>query len=91
MKAFLAPAGAVVEVYATTLHYAPCHTDASKGFRVAVALPLGTNTAKPAIEAGDPEDRLLRARNKWLLAHPEAPEAADGAWIGLTGENIDLG
>ena len=91
MKAFRAPAGAVVEVYATTLHYAPCHVDASAGFRVAVALPLGTNTAKPAVEEKDPEDRLLRARNKWLLAHPKAPEAKDGAWIGLRGENIDLG
>ncbi len=91
VKAFRAPAGAVVEVYATTLHYAPCHTDAAKGFRVAVALPLGTNTEKPAIEEKDPEDRLLRARNKWLLAHPDAPEAADGAWIGLRGVNIDLG
>ena len=91
VKAFRAPAGAVVEVYATTLHYAPCHTDAAKGFRVAVALPLGTNTEKPAVEAQDPEDRLLRARNKWLLAHADAPEASDGAWIGLTGENIDLG
>ena len=91
VKAFLAPAGAAVEIYATTLHYAPCHADAAAGFRVAVALPLGTNTAKPALEEKDPEDRLLRARNKWLLAHAEAPEAADGAWIGLTGENIDLG
>ncbi len=91
VKAFLAPAGAVVEVYATTLHYAPCHTDAAAGFRVAVALPLGTNTDRPAIEEKDPEDRLLRARNKWLLAHAEAPEAAAGAWVGLTGANIDLG
>ena len=91
VKAFRAPAGAAVEVYATTLHYAPCHADAAEGFRVAVALPLGTNTARPAIEEKDPEDKLLRARNKWLLAHAEAPEAADGAWIGLTGENIDLG
>ena len=49
VKAFRAPAGAVVEVYATTLHYAPCHVDAAAGFRVAVALPLGTNTEKPAI------------------------------------------
>ncbi len=90
VRAFRAPAGAAVEVYATTLHYAPCHTDADTGFRVAVALPLGTNTAKPAIAEKDPEDKLLRARNKWLLAHAEAPEAADGAWIGLTGANIDL-
>ena len=91
VKAFRAPAGAAVEVYATTLHYAPCHVDASAGFRVAVALPLGTNTEKPAIEEKDPEDKLLRARNKWLLAHAEAPEAADGAWVGLTGRNVDLG
>ena len=90
VKAFRAPAGAAVEVYATTLHYAPCQVD-DGGFRVAVVLPLGTNTDKPAIEEKDPEDRLLRARNKWLLAHSEAPEAADGAWVGLTGENIDLG
>ena len=91
VKAFQAPAGAVVEVYATTLHYAPCHVDAAKGFRVAVALPLGTNTAKPDLEEKDPEDKLLRARNKWLLAHGDAPEAADGAWVGLRGVNIDLG
>ena len=89
VKAFRAPAGAAVEIYATTLHYAPCQVDGG-GFRVAVVLPLGTNTARPAIEEKDPEDRLLRARNKWLLAHPEAPEAQDGAWIGLTGRNIDL-
>ena len=34
VKAFRAPAGTLVEVYATTLHYAPCHVDADKGFRV---------------------------------------------------------
>lgn len=31
---------------------------------------------------------LLRARNKWLLAHPQSPEAAQGAWSGLRGENL---
>lgn len=36
------------------------------------------------------EDRLIRARNKWLLAHPDSPEAKDGAYIGLTGVNIDM-
>ena len=36
------------------------------------------------------EDALLRARNKWLVAHPESAEAADGAFAGLTGENIDI-
>ena len=31
VKAFHVPAGTLVEVYATTLHYAPCHVDAAKG------------------------------------------------------------
>ena len=80
----------LVEVYATTLHYAPCHCDESKGFRVLVALPQGTNTDKPAIENKSSEDKLLWARNKWLLAHPDSSEAAQGAHVGLSGENIDI-
>lgn len=90
VKAFRVPAGEVLEIYATTLHYAPCHVRETDGFRVAVALPRGTNTEAPVIHNFDGEDRLLFARNKWLLAHPESPEAKDGAWIGLTGENIDI-
>ena len=90
VKAFRVPAGAVVEVYATTLHYAPCHVDGSDGFRVAVVLPLGTNTAKPEIAPENAEDALLWARNKWLLAHPDSAEAKQGAYIGLRGENIDI-
>ena len=88
--AFRVPAGVVVEVYATTLHYAPCHTDEQNGFRAAVVLPLGTNTDKPEITAANFEDRLLWARNKWLLAHPESGEAKQGAYVGLVGENIDI-
>ena len=79
-----------VEVYATTLHYAPCHCDPACGFRVAVVLPKGTNTEKPVFAAKNEEDAWLRARNKWLLAHPESREAADGAHVGLSGENIDI-
>ena len=90
VKAFRVPAGVPVEVYATALHYAPCHTDPEKGFRVAVALPKGTNTEKPDFEPKCPEDKWMTARNKWLLAHAEAPEAKDGAHIGLIGENIDI-
>lgn len=90
VKAFCVPAGAVLEVYATTLHFAPCHAEEGEGFRVAVALPRGTNTPKPEIEARSDEDRMLWARNKWLLAHPESRQAGLGAWIGLQGKNIDL-
>ena len=90
VKAFRVPAGVLVEVFATTLHYAPCHCDASKGFRVLVALPWLTNTERPDMENRTPEDTIMTARNKWLLAHPESSEAKNGAKVGLTGENIDI-
>ncbi len=90
VKAFKVPAGVPVEVYATTLHYAPCHVDAADGFRTAVVLPKGTNTAKPDFAPACEEDKWMTARNKWLLAHPESAEAQDGAHIGLKGENLDV-
>lgn len=90
VRAFRVPAGVLVEVYATTLHYAPCHTDETEGFRVAVALPRGTNEAKPAIKAITEEDQLLWARNKWLLAHEDSAEAGQGAAVRLSGDNNDI-
>ena len=90
VKAFRVPAGVLVEVYATSLHYAPCHTDPEKGFRMLVALPEGTNTEKPEIAVKSGEDEWMTARNKWLLAHPDSDEAKGGAKVGLCGDNIDL-
>ena len=90
VKAFRVPAGVLVEVYATSLHYAPCHTDPEKGFRMLVALPEGTNTDRPDSPLRTAEDALMTARNKWLLAHPDSPEAKSGAVACLAGENIDL-
>ena len=90
VKAFRAPAGLAVEVYATTLHYAPCHVDAAAGFRTAVVLPKGTNTEMPEFTPVCEEDKWMTARNKWLLAHPESAEAKGGAHIGLKGENLDI-
>lgn len=89
VEAFLVPAGILIEVYATTLHYAPCHTR-TEGFRCVVILPRGTNeelNVKPEEKCG--EERLLFARNKWLIGHEEGglPESA---WIGLTGENSSI-
>ena len=90
VKAFRVPKGLPVEVYATTLHYAPCHTCPHCGFRVAVVLPKGTNTEKPGFEPKCEEDTWMTARNKWLLAHPDSNEAKNGAHIGLRGINIDI-
>ena len=90
VKAFRCPKGVMVECYATTLHYAPCHTDPQKGFRVLIALPKDTNTDYRPGGGANTLDRMLWARNKWLLAHKDAAEAAQGAVVGLVGENIDI-
>jgi len=90
VEAFLLPAGNAVLIYETTLHYAPCNAPGNNGFRTIVALPKGTNTAKPEITIHNDEDKRLLARNKWLIAHPDAPEVKFGVFVGLTGENIIL-
>lgn len=87
MEAFLIPAGTTIEVYATTLHYAPCNVAAS-GFKCVVVLPKGTNTDITLEEKHTPEDDLLFARNKWLLSHPDANIA--GSVAGIKGENLSV-
>ena len=89
VKAFRVPKGVPVQIYATSLHYAPCQLSPD-GFRVAIVLPKGTNTAKPEFTPQSEEDTWMTACNKWLLAHPESTEAAGGAHVGLTGVNIDI-
>ena len=81
------PAGTVIEVYATTLHYAPCNVAAS-GFKAVVVLPKGTNTEIERIAGHTPEDELLFARNKWLLSHPDAK--IEGSVAGIKGENLSV-
>ena len=90
VKAFKAPAGVLVECYATTLHYAPCSAKLGQGFRVLIGLPLNTNTDYRPGGGANTMDKMLWARNKWLIAHPESSEAKNGAKVGLTGVNIDL-
>jgi len=87
VEAFLVPAGTVVEVYATTLHYAPCGVEGD-GFRCVVILPRETNTEITFSLGNEGEDRLITAKNKWLIAHAEA--GIEGAFNGLKGENITL-
>lgn len=102
VEAFLVPKGTAVEIYATTLHYAPCGVEGA-GFKCVVVLPKGTNyDLKPVLkpDCGQEksteglcsdtkcvcEDRMLAASNKWLIAHPDA--GIEGAYCGLVGENI---
>lgn len=87
VEAFLLPKGTAVELYATTLHYAPCGVD-GEGFRVAIVLPKGTNLELEQNHAGG-EDRHLTAKNKWLLGHPEGG-LPDGSPMGLMGKNLNV-
>ena len=94
VELFHVPAGTAVELYATTLHYAPCQT-ADTGFSMIILLPDGTNadlTPEALDEAihSTGEHRMLWAVDKWLIAHPETGEAKAGALAGIQGENIDL-
>lgn len=95
VKAFLVPAGTAVEVFATTLHYAPCGVDGA-GFQVAIVLPKGTNYplktphAKVNADGTAPsEDALITAVNKWLIGHAEGG-LDEGSFLGLKGENLSL-
>jgi hypothetical protein len=91
VEAFFIPKGTVVELYSTTLHFAPCKV-AEEGFKAAVILPEGTNQPlEDHVEKRTAEDELLFMRNKWLLAHPERkPLINKGAYPGIKGENIEI-
>ena len=99
VEAFLVPAGTAVEVYATSLHYAPCHVDDASGFQVAIVLPKGTNyplkeahkkvdEAKSGVGLSN-EDAMLTAVNKWLIGHAEGG-LDEGSFLGLKGRNLCL-
>lgn len=87
VEAFFLPKGTAVELYATTLHYAPCSVDGA-GFQVAIVLPKGTNLPLDEKHEGW-EDALITAKNKWLIGHAEGG-LPEGSHIGLIGENISV-
>ena len=85
-KAFYLPAGAVVEVYATTLHFCPCQVS-DDGFGCIVALPEGTNIP---LEKKS-EDPVLFRKNKWLLCHEENKALIEkGVVSGISGTNFEI-
>lgn len=87
VEAFLVPAGTAVEIYATTLHYAPCSVG-EEGFKVGIVLPAGTNYPLNEKHEGW-EDALITAQNKWLIGHAQGGLDA-GSHIGLIGKNPDI-
>lgn len=92
IKAFYVPAGAVVELYATSLHFSPCMVSREEGVRQVVVQSEGTNTPlRFPVENKLGENKFLLERNKWVLAHREATGLiAQGAYVGLIGDNVEI-
>lgn len=87
---FYVPKGTTLEVYATSLHYCPCQTS-DAGFVSIVILPRGTNHPLEGARPEGADGRLLWAKDKWLIAHPDhADVVKKGAYPGLGGENFDI-
>jgi hypothetical protein len=91
LVAYYLPKGTVVELYAKTLHFAPCKTEES-GFKCGVILPELTNVDfVKASQINCDEDNYLFKTNKWLLAHPENSKVLElGAFNGIIGKNIEI-
>jgi len=85
VKSFYLAKGDAVEIYATTLHYVPCRVSLAY-FRTLIILPEGSN-----LPINDAAGKILRARNKWFMAHEDAAvQRAKGAVVGISGENLTI-
>ncbi|MFP4364935.1 MAG: DUF4867 family protein [Spirochaetia bacterium] len=84
---FFVEKGAVLELYATTLHFAPIRTSES-GFMAGIILPRGTNEA--LTERSGTRDSLLFMRNKWLICRKGTKQHKAGGYPGLKGEALKI-
>ena len=90
VRAFRVPAGTLVEVYATTLHYAPCQAEKDGSFRVLVALPRRHQRAQAGHHAPRRRGRVSLGLQQVAAGPPRLAEAAQGAAAVLAGENLDI-
>lgn len=90
VKGFFLPPDTAVELHPRVLHFAPCRIR-EDGFNCLVVLTRGTNEPLLHIDPNaSGEAGLLWMQNKWLIAHPDSPQAKNGAHVGIAGENIKL-
>ena len=87
IRGFYVYAGDAVVLHQTTLHFAPVSADPG-GFRALIILPEMTNAPFEGDVQKPGDDDLLFAVNKWMLVHPDSPQAVRGARVGITGANI---
>lgn len=85
VKALRVKAGEAFVLHPYTLHFSPCETS-NDGFQCLILLPQGTNADLDS----NVRDRKLWKKNKWLLAHEESEQAELGAYVGLSGANIEV-
>ena len=85
-KAFYLPAGTVVEVFATSLHFCPCEVS-DRGFGCVVCLPKGTNTDLDI----KPDSKLLFRKNKWIMCHVDNEALIKrGVVPAISGTNFEI-
>lgn len=83
-KAFYIPAGSVIELFNTTLHYAPVEVF-EHGYRVVVVVVEGTNTALPS-DFHSQNPRVVK-KGKFQVVHPSRKDKiAQGYQVGMSGE-----
>ena len=90
VRAFYLPPEVAIEVYPRVLHFAPCRVT-EEGFRCLVVLERGVNSPidLPGADAAG-EEKLLWMRGKWMTCHASSPQAEKGAFVGISGENLNL-
>ena len=87
--AFNIPANVLIELHPLVMHFAPCRVSEG-GFKCLVVLEKGTNLPLERVNtSADGEEKLLWMKNKWMTCHAESPQAEKGAFVGITGVNID--
>ncbi len=91
VKGFYLPPRTLVEIHPRVLHFAPCRVSEA-GFCCLVVLQRGTNEPLEGgvNTAAAGEEKLLWMKNKWLICHPDSPQAAKGAYVGIEGKNLTL-
>lgn len=104
-RVFFVPRMTMIEMYDTTLHLSPLKVS-DYGFKAIVVLTRGTNEAlsdkdklmrdKVINDLSSQnekftEERLLLAKNKWVIAHPDRePLIKQGAYPGVIGANKEI-
>ncbi len=92
VEAFYLEENTCVEIYSTTMHFAPCSVS-KDGFKCVVILPRGTNEdiSLNKVNKFTLEDELLFKNNKWILVHKEREDLIEkGAKEGIDGVNYIL-